>query len=329
MVPYAATDGGAGMRTDFVWKEDDDPHANRRKEMLAKYGKEIRQLYGADPWYVPPQAVAVTALQLALAYVSSTYLNWFQIFLLSYCVGAFCNQNLFLAVHELSHNLTFKSPLHNQLMGMFASLATCAPIFVPFRYYHRRHHSYMGHHKIDEDIPTQIEANLVTNVVGKFIWAFFQLEMYALRPMFESPKPMGIDDIVAWACAISFDVAVFLLLGGKGLGYLGLSSHWAGSIHPIAGHFLSEHYLDLVGEDDGHHQETYSYYGILNKITYNVGFHNEHHDFPQIPGSRLPQLRKIAPEFYDNLKSYDSWSHVVFKYIMSSKTGPYSRVKRM
>ena len=88
------------------------------------------------------------------------------------------------------------------------------------------------------------------------------------------------------------------------------------------GHFIAEHYVF----EEGH--ETYSYYGSLNKVTWNVGYHNEHHDFPRVPGWKLPMVKAMAPEFYDCLPSHSSWTYALWRYATDPNLGPFSRVRR-
>jgi len=92
--------------------------------------------------------------------------------------------------------------------------------------------------------------------------------------------------------------------------------------HPMSGHFIGEHCEFITG------QETYSYYGPLNYLTYNVGYHNEHHDFPRVPGRLLPQVRKLAPEFYEDLPYYDSWTKVLVGFVIGENINCYCRVQR-
>jgi len=97
---------------------------------------------------------------------------------------------------------------------------------------------------------------------------------------FDKSKPIKL-----WHCRcvqLVFDIIVYWMMGWRSLVYLVIGTILAMGLHPVAGHFISEHYMFQQG------YETYSYYGPLNYITFNVGYHNEHHDFPNIPGSRLP-----------------------------------------
>lgn len=121
---------------------------------------------------------------------------------------------------------------------------------------------------------------------------------------------------------LGFDLMFMKLAGPRAFAYLLASVFLGGGLHPIAGHFISEHYVFAPG------QETYSYYGPLNIFVYNVGYHNEHHDFPKVPGSRLRQVREIAPEFYNNLKFHTSWTKVIVDYITDPSMGPFSRTLR-
>jgi hypothetical protein len=76
-------------------------------------------------------------------------------------------------------------------------------------------------------------------------------------------------------------------------------------------------------------QETFSYYGPINLVALNMGYHNEHHDLPSIPWNNLPKLRAMAPEFYNNLKYHSSWSRLLFQFVFDKRYSLYSRVERM
>jgi sphingolipid delta-4 desaturase len=51
-------------------------------------------------------------------------------------------------------------------------------------------------------------------------------------------------------------------------------------------------------------------------------------DFPRIPGSKLPQLRAIAPEYYDSLPCHSSWSKVMYEFVIDPTVSCWSRVVR-
>jgi sphingolipid delta-4 desaturase len=121
---------------------------------------------------------------------------------------------------------------------------------------------------------------------------------------------------------VLFDLVIYHFWGIKALAYFPISALVVMGLHPIAGHYISEHYVVAFP------QETYSYYGPLNRVAFNVGYHNEHHDFPYIAGSQLPKLRALAPEYYDNLVSHSSWTKTLWDYLMRPDLNGTSRVKR-
>ncbi|KAL2244467.1 UNVERIFIED_CONTAM: Sphingolipid delta(4)-desaturase DES1-like protein [Sesamum indicum] len=307
------------MGTDFFWSYTDEPHASRRRQILSQY-PQIRQLFGPDP-FAFLKIAAVVLLQLWTA----TFLynaSWLNILIVAYFFGSFLNHNLFLAIHELSHNLAFSTPVNNRWLGIFANLPIGVPMSVTFQKYHLEHHRFQGVDGVDMDVPSLTEAKLVRNVITKSIWVVLQLFFYALRPLFLKPKPPGLWEFINFIIQLALDAALVYFWSWKSFGYLILSTFVGGGMHPMAGHFISEHY---VFSPD---QETYSYYGPLNLMTWSVGYHNEHHDFPRIPGSKLHKVKEIAPEFYDHLDSYRSWSQVIYMYIMDRTIGPFSRMKR-
>ncbi|KAF8191133.1 dihydroceramide delta(4)-desaturase [Pholiota molesta] len=309
--------------SEFLWLLTEEPHRSRRMAIM-KAHPEVTKLMGREPLtkYV---VFSVVSLQIATAILlrhHSPMSPWF--ILAAYAIGGTANHNLFLAIHEITHNLAFCGIAPNKLLAIFANLPIGIPYSAAFKGYHIEHHKFQGQDGIDTDLPTRLELMVLNNVLGKVFFATFQILFYALRPTFVRSQRLTRWHLLNIVAQIVFDYILVSTYGARPLIYLIMSSFFAGSLHPCAGHFIAEHYLW-----DGLEQETYSYYGPLNILAYNVGYHNEHHDFPSIPWTRLPTLRALAPEFYDTIPSHPSWPMVIVNFIRDKEVGLFARAKRL
>lgn len=333
------TTSATDYHQDFLWLETDEPHAMRRKAILKKY-PEIKQLYGHDPT-LKYKIVAAVAIQFAMAYYfrhqfssaalsssnSSGATSWWFFWTATWAIGGTLNHMCTMGLHELSHNLGFKLPKHNRWFAWFTNIPLGVPAAVSFKRYHMDHHKYQGIDGIDVDVPTVLEGKIFNNPLSKAFFVCFQILFYAFRPMFVNPKPPVLDELINAVIVLGVQAAVYFGWGPSAVAYLFLSTLLGTGLHPVAGHFIAEHYV--FPKDRAHPtNETYSYYGPVNYLTFNVGYHNEHHDFPFIPGSRLPQVRRIAAEFYDPLPYHTSYTFVLLSYIFNPRIGAFSRVKR-
>jgi sphingolipid delta-4 desaturase len=222
--------------------------------------------------------------------------------------------------------------------GLFVNIPLVLPFFVAFKHYHNEHHKYQGVEGVDTDLPSELEARLLNNFPGKLFFLSMQTWHYAFRPLFVRPQAFTRWHLLNWVVQIAFIASTVHLLGWGPILYLLLCAHFSGGLHPIASHFLAEHYVfaDKI--------ETASYYGPLNvrlmlaapgaraklmraqTLTWNVGYHNEHHDFPTVPWSRLPQLSQIGN--YKALPHHESWTAVMWEFLTNPHVSFYNRVKR-
>ncbi|MEM9191165.1 MAG: fatty acid desaturase [Myxococcota bacterium] len=317
----------AGTQRTFTRVDYGEPHLQRRVALLRQH-PEIRNLFGFDrrTAYV---TVGVVAAQLGIAGGlqwaadrGSVIGAWWVISLTAVFVGAVLSHWLSMSIHECSHNLSAKRASTNRAISMLANVPLLLPCAMSFHRYHIAHHTYLGVDESDTDLARPFELGLIgTSSWRKFLVLLFFPALYIVRGFLFCKKPNRLEVLNA---AIQVGVCVLLVstMGWVAIGYLALS-FWVGhSVHPVAAHFVHEHYI----WEDG--QETYSYYGPLNKVTFNVGYHYEHHDFMNVPGWRLPELRAMLAEHYDGLESQRSWTAILVRYVLDRTIGPHSRIVR-
>lgn len=309
------------MKTQRDYTFDNQPncHIRRRKEIL-KAHPEVRDLYG--PYQMSAvYIVMIVAFQLAIAYFLRDQ-AWWLVAIIAYCVGAFANHSLYVMIHECTHNVVLKTSFGNKVMGLVCDIPLFLPSALGFRKYHMIHHKHLGEYSYDPDITSYTEARLVGNTfIGKALWLMFFSVSQALRPLkVKYYKPLNAWTVTNAIMNIVINVCLYIYVGPMALLYIALSTLFALGLHPLGGRWIQEHYLTKEG------QETYSYYGILNKLCFNMGYHNEHHDFMNVAWINQPKIKEVAPEYYNNLKSYNSWTKVLFNFLFNSEIDSFSRM---
>jgi sphingolipid delta-4 desaturase len=309
---------------DFVRVLYAEPHKQRKKLIRAAH-PEVEKLYGNDLRSFPV-VLAVVGLQFAIAY----YLRDASVLLtlgVAYFVGAFLDHSLWTLIHDCTHNLVFKSTFANRALAMVANFPIFFPAAMSFRVYHLIHHQHQGEQDLDADMPSPIEISLIgRSTVGKICWMLLYFLFQTIRLGQKKLQILDAWIIANWIIQVSFLAAVFVFVGPMSFFFFFLSGAFAVGLHPCGGRWIQEHYTTATDKEG--QQETFSYYGIGNWIAFNVGYHNEHHDFMYVPWTRLPKVRALAPEFYDHLHYHTSWSLLLLRFLFDKSLGLMSRVAR-
>jgi sphingolipid delta-4 desaturase len=313
-------------KTDFYYSEKNQPHPQRAKEMLSKY-PQIRKLFGAEPKtiFVILLIVFVQTSIATILGIAGFENYWWLAILVAYFFGAFFNHATFVVIHETAHNAVFTGKIWNRFAGCLVDLVNIFPSAEGFRVYHIRHHAHQGDYEFDADLPYYKEARFVkNNTFYKALWLFF-------FPIVQGSRPLRLKKIKMWNSwvilnAVCNGLFIYWLLtnfGANSLFYLFLSFMFSIGLHPLGARWIQEHYTP-----EGNSQESFNYKGILNYPSLNVGYHNEHHDFPSIPWNRLHLIEDIAPDYYKNLEYHSSWFKLFTNFLFQERYDLFSRIVR-
>ena len=309
-------------RTDFIHSQESEPHRTRTKQILEQF-PQSRELIGKNP-YTILVIIGLVGSMVGIAWLVRDQ-SWWIVFAAAYLYGAFANHALFVMIHECTHQLLFRGKTANRIAGMFANLPHIMPGYASFEKYHIKHHAFQGIHELDADLPNKWEAKLINNsFLGKMLWLLF-------FPIFQGTRVSRLKEIdfvnglliINILAQVVFTAAIWYFMGFEAVGFLFLSFWFSIGLHPVGARWVQEHYLTFDTQ-----QETYSYYGPLNITAFNVGFHNEHHDFPSIPWNRLPKLKKTAPQFYETLYFHTSWTKLFFRFLFEKEISLFNRIVR-
>jgi sphingolipid delta-4 desaturase len=294
---------------DYIHVTYGEPHAARGRQMLAAH-PELRALAGPLPMSAV-WTLGLVAAQCGLAVLVGDR-RWYVWVPCAYLIGATIDHALWALIHDCCHNLVFRSRTANRIVAILANVPLVVPGAISFAKYHLLHHRNMGDLELDAGIPGPGESRMVgRSGLAKTLWVAATILIQGIVRPRRLTRVRLLDGwtVINITVQIACMVLLAVMAGGGPFKYLLTSTVFAIGLHPLGARWIQEHFALVPG------QETYSYYGPLNKVSFNVGYHTEHHDLVTIPWSRLPQVRRIAPEFYEGLHAYTSWTALLVRFV--------------
>lgn len=330
-------------KKDVTMPEQGTWHQERKKAILAKY-PEVKELCKPDWTMTVPFAIAYLTAHLSLSvYIGKHDVAWPLVFGLSYIFGAWFCFLLQSCGHEGVHGNVFKSYTMNRIHG-FLCFVSLWPL--PFESYWHPEHLY--HHIVVVDKAIRyghqqrpLWHKITIPLVAPFILMFWlavlstvqfffccgTVAMYAvglrskplpermpIPPYSNFPSMISYHSMLNYVLSACFWYFWFTNFGIKAVFYLIAGSGFSNGLHPLGMRNVQEHLVQVKN------QPTYSlYYSDVWEwlhpfVGLNINYHIEHHDFSNIPFNKLPRLRRIAPEFYENMNNYTSYTQVWKKF---------------
>lgn len=312
-----------------------------RREALRRH-PEIRELFGSDP----RPALAVPLL-MAVHWGTAWALQdagLLAIFVVSFCWGQVVLHSAGSLLHDTAHRAVFRGRRSKLALdiGLEMILGSYGRMLTYQHEHMSSHHPHLGDYERDyehEDtcrylarrsyarkhprmrrVATVVEIAINLLPLGFLIAdevvprAYRRLTGRATKDPerdIAATKPERWMTRLFIGVSLATNAMLFVAFGFEGLLYHVWSlSHFIGKCGVTnLGQSLSEH------PDGDVVDPTQSTYWWGNRILFNTGYHNEHHTFPNVPCTRLPALKAIAPEIFHatSEKSYVRlwWEHVL------------------
>merc|ERR1711865_847216 len=109
------SDISAQKLNDYLYRDDPEPH-RARNTAIRKAHPEVKKLEGPEPltkWVV----LGTVTVHVTLAILCRN-LSWPWFLLATYAISGTFQANLFLAIHEVTHNLAFSDYKKSRLLAM-------------------------------------------------------------------------------------------------------------------------------------------------------------------------------------------------------------------